>query len=133
MFKTVQKNNQKFLSDVYHKRDTPPNIPANIQYPLLPSSMWSQDITTATDFIYPDRKVQQQKDWEEFEKWKKSKEVNIQQKKDGIHIVLGCVHCPHENKVLVEKLISFIKENKDKIIGFHLIGDFMDMRINKPT
>lgn len=49
-------------------------------------------------------------------------------KKSGIHIVLGCVHVPFHNKVLLNKLLDFIEDQKDNIIGFHLIGDFMDMK-----
>lgn len=47
--------------------------------------------------------------------------------KDGIHLVLGCVHVPHENKVVIDKIIQFISEYKDRIKGFHLIGDFLDL------
>lgn len=49
-------------------------------------------------------------------------------KSDGIHIALGCVHVPFHNKVLLGKLLQFIENQKDNIKGFHLIGDFLDMK-----
>lgn len=49
-------------------------------------------------------------------------------KKSGIHLVLACVHVPFHNKVLLNKLLNFIEDQRDNIIGFHLIGDYLDMR-----
>lgn len=46
---------------------------------------------------------------------------------DGIHIVLGCVHVPYHNKILLNSLLKFIQDYNDKIVGFHLIGDFLDL------
>jgi len=48
--------------------------------------------------------------------------------KNGFHLVLGCVHVPFHNKILLEKLINMIKDQKDNILGFHLIGDFLDLK-----
>ncbi len=44
-----------------------------------------------------------------------------------IHIVIGCVHVPFHNKVLFEKLLLFIQDNKEQIGGFHIAGDFLDL------
>lgn len=48
--------------------------------------------------------------------------------KPGMHIVLGCMHVPFENKDLVRSIAEFISNYSDKIAGFHLIGDFLDLR-----
>jgi hypothetical protein len=48
--------------------------------------------------------------------------------KPGIHLVIGCVHVPFQNKELVGKLLKFINDYKTEIAGFHIIGDFLDMR-----
>jgi len=48
--------------------------------------------------------------------------------KKGIHIILGCVHVPFHNKLLLEKLLQFISTQKNNIVGFHLIGDFLDLK-----
>ena len=45
-----------------------------------------------------------------------------------IHITLGCVHVPFHNEKLINSLLAFISEYKDKIGGFHLIGDFLDLK-----
>ena len=45
-----------------------------------------------------------------------------------IHLVLGCVHVPFHNKQLVNSLVKFIKDYKENIKGFHLIGDFLDLK-----
>lgn len=45
-----------------------------------------------------------------------------------LHIVLGCVHVPFHNQKLISSLLKFIEDYKDKIKGFHLIGDFLDMK-----
>lgn len=45
----------------------------------------------------------------------------------GMHVVLGCVHVPFENKGIVAGVEKFLKANKEKIVGVHLIGDFIDM------
>lgn len=46
---------------------------------------------------------------------------------EGMHIVVGCVHVPFENKRIVEGISKLIKDCGDKIAGFHIIGDFLDM------
>lgn len=58
----------------------------------------------------------------------KKKTTILQEKQNGFHLVLGCVHIPYENKILLRKLFELIEDNRDKIIGFHLIGDFMDLK-----
>lgn len=73
------------------------------------------------------------KEWDEFRKWKESKNITaIKRSEDGMHIVIGCTHCPYENQELVVKLCSFISDYKHKIAGFHLIGDFMNMGALSP-
>lgn len=52
----------------------------------------------------------------------------IQQDTTDIHLVLGCVHVPFHNKQLVNSLVKFIKDYKENIKGFHLIGDFLDLK-----
>lgn len=47
---------------------------------------------------------------------------------NGIHIILGCVHVPFHNKILLNKVLNLIQDQKDNIKGFHLIGDFLDLR-----
>lgn len=59
----------------------------------------------------------------------KSKKDKVKSKyKEGIHLVLSCLHVPFENKKLIDSLISFIEDYKEEIKGFHLIGDYIDMR-----
>lgn len=58
-----------------------------------------------------------------------SKKDEVKSKyKEGIHLVLSCLHVPFENKQLLISLMSFIEDYKEHIKGFHLIGDFIDMR-----
>ena len=52
--------------------------------------------------------------------------INVDNTK--IHITLGCVHVPFHNEKLINSLLAFISEYKDKIGGFHLIGDFLDLK-----
>ena len=47
--------------------------------------------------------------------------------KVGIHIVSGCQHVPFQNRKMQEGLIELIKDLGDKVKGFHLIGDTLDM------
>lgn len=59
----------------------------------------------------------------------KSQKDKVKSKyKEGIHLVLSCLHIPFENKQLINSLIKFINDYEDNIKGFHLIGDFIDMR-----
>ena len=51
---------------------------------------------------------------------------------NGIHIVLGCMNVPFHNKVLLSKLLKLIEDHKDKIKGFHIIGDFLEMQSLSP-
>ena len=46
---------------------------------------------------------------------------------EGIHIVSGCHHVPAHNKNLFNGLINLCNDLKEQIVGFHLIGDFLDM------
>jgi len=45
----------------------------------------------------------------------------------GIHIVSGCQHVPFQNKKMQDGLIELIKDLGDKVKGFHLIGDMLDL------
>jgi hypothetical protein len=51
---------------------------------------------------------------------------------NGIHIVIGCVHVPFHNKELIDKLLKLISDHKDNIKGFHIIGDFLEMKSLSP-
>lgn len=68
------------------------------------------------------------KEWDEFRKWKESKNITTIKKVNGIHIILPDIHVPYHNKELLVKLASFIQDNKHQIIGFHLIGDYLDLK-----
>ena len=46
---------------------------------------------------------------------------------EGMHILLGCNHVPFHNKQLHRGIRELISDHKDKVVGFHLMGDFMDM------
>lgn len=61
-------------------------------------------------------------------KIKSEKEVENDNYSEGIHLVISCIHVPFENKKLVNGILKFIENYKSKIKGFHLIGDFIDMR-----
>lgn len=54
----------------------------------------------------------------------------LQKNQEGIHIILGCMHVPSHNKVLVSKILELIKNQN--VIGFHLIGDFLDLKSLSP-
>lgn len=45
----------------------------------------------------------------------------------GIHIVSGCHHVPAHNKKIFNGLLNLCDDLKDSLVGFHLIGDFLDM------
>jgi len=45
----------------------------------------------------------------------------------GMHILLGCNHVPFHNKQLHRGIMEMIKDHKDNIKGFHLLGDFLDL------
>ena len=45
----------------------------------------------------------------------------------GIHIVSGCHHVPAHNKQLFNGLLNLCEDLGSDIVGFHLIGDFLDM------
>ena len=46
---------------------------------------------------------------------------------EGMHILLGCNHVPFHNKQLHRGIIELIKDHKENIKGFHLLGDFLDL------
>ena len=46
---------------------------------------------------------------------------------EGMHILLGCNHVPFHNKQLHSGILSLIEDHQDKIKGFHLMGDFLDL------
>ena len=45
-----------------------------------------------------------------------------------LHVVIGCVHAPFHNKVLIQSLCNFMQDHKDRIKGFHICGDFLDLK-----
>lgn len=47
--------------------------------------------------------------------------------KSGIHIVSGCHHVPAHNKHIFDGMLELCRDLGDDVVGFHLIGDFMDM------
>jgi len=53
--------------------------------------------------------------------------VNNKYNRSGIHIVSGCHHVPAHNKKLFNGLIQLCEDLRNDIVGFHLIGDFLDM------
>jgi len=48
--------------------------------------------------------------------------------KNGIHILIPCMHVPFHDKKLLNGLLNFIKDYNDVISGFHIIGDFLDLK-----
>lgn len=72
--------------------------------------------------------------FKEFLEWKKGKVTSYTKPKakkkftkEGLHILLGCIHVPFENKKLMSSIQEMIIDNKEDISGFHLIGDFLDL------
>jgi hypothetical protein len=45
----------------------------------------------------------------------------------GMHILMGCNHVPFHHVQLHEGVKRLIKDHKNKIKGFHLLGDFLDL------
>lgn len=45
----------------------------------------------------------------------------------GIHIVSGCWHAPFQNKKMQKGVLDLIKDLGNKVKGFHLLGDILDM------
>lgn len=63
---------------------------------------------------------------EEFKLWKREKDrVKNQQ---GMHIVVGCVHLPAENKQFYKAFLQFVEDAKPLLKGIHLIGDILDCK-----
>jgi hypothetical protein len=44
-----------------------------------------------------------------------------------IHLILGCVHIPFHNRVVLNKILQLINNNKNNIGSINLIGDFADI------
>lgn len=62
---------------------------------------------------------------------KKPKFRHIQvEKKDKLEmwIVIGCVHRPFHDKVLWDKFLRFLEDNKSQITGIIINGDYLDLR-----
>jgi hypothetical protein len=53
--------------------------------------------------------------------------IDINNKKDGIYLSLGCVHAPFTNKVFWKAMLKMAKEHKDNIKGLIINGDFLDL------
>lgn len=49
-------------------------------------------------------------------------------KKAQMFVIIGCVHRPFHNKVLWDRFLNFLTENKSKIDGFVINGDYLDLR-----
>lgn len=47
--------------------------------------------------------------------------------KVGIHVVVGCNHYPWANMEQEKAILNLIKDLGNKIKGFHILGDFLDM------
>lgn len=45
----------------------------------------------------------------------------------GMHILQVCAHVPFQNKKMQDGIIELIKDLGDKVKGFHLLGDILDM------
>ena len=45
----------------------------------------------------------------------------------GMHILIGCNHVPFHHVQLHRRIVELIKDQKDIIKGFHLMGDFLDL------
>lgn len=59
-----------------------------------------------------------------------SKSLNFNRKltTPGLYFVFGCVHAPFHNRNAFQRAIfPLLKDNKEKIVGIVLAGDFMDM------
>lgn len=48
-------------------------------------------------------------------------------KTPGIHLVMGCNHVPFHNVELHNGIRSLIEDLNEKMVGFHIIGDFCDI------
>lgn len=94
---------------------------------IVRNSKKKQNNTSYTGSAKITPKVEIHSEYEEFLKWKAMKDAKTPKNEKGIHIVLSCLHVPFHNKELLNNLLEFIKDYKDKIKGFHLIGDFLDL------
>lgn len=48
-------------------------------------------------------------------------------RREGMHIILPCVHVPFHNRKFYDGLVDFIKDHSKEIVGVHILGDFLDM------
>ncbi len=46
---------------------------------------------------------------------------------NGIHLLMGCNHVPFHNVKLHNGIIKLIKDLGDKMVGFHILGDWLDV------
>ena len=46
---------------------------------------------------------------------------------EGMHILMGCNHVPFHHKRLHDGIRKMMLDHSDKIVGFHLMGDFADI------
>lgn len=90
-------------------------------------SDWITSNSPVYSFTNTESEYNKQKDWEEFEKWKNSKNIKAIKKTNGIHLVLGCLHIPAHDEKAISAIIRFIHDYKQYIIGFTLVGDVLDM------
>jgi hypothetical protein len=57
----------------------------------------------------------------------KNIEKELDKPKRNIHVLFGCTHIPYENIELLNKITTLCEDLKDKLSGFHIMGDFLDM------
>ena len=50
-----------------------------------------------------------------------------QEKKDGLYLVLGCVHAPFVNKSFWKAMLKLARDRRNEISGLILNGDFLDL------
>lgn len=46
----------------------------------------------------------------------------------GMHIVIGCLHLPAQNKAFYKAFLQFVCDSKPLLKGIHLIGDILDCK-----
>lgn len=46
---------------------------------------------------------------------------------DGIHFLMGCNHVPMHNQRMHHGMRELIKDLGEKMVGFHILGDFLDI------
>jgi hypothetical protein len=59
----------------------------------------------------------------------KSRHIEVGSTKQAqMFVIIGCVHRPFHNKKLWKNFLRFLKDNKSKITGFVINGDYLDLR-----